>query len=143
MELLTEANLAKKREQYKLTKPSKEAFGWKDFNDYVSSQKRNSSCINYSSILSELIQLAGRYCDSYASDLFIMWEMILRRFDASDFPAVKHTILGFYNQGVDCGEEVLIHALNVPFYYRKIAAVDITCDQNTGDMKMQLQVFDA
>ena len=30
--------------------------------------------INTSGILTQLIQDAGRYCDSYASDLFIQWK---------------------------------------------------------------------
>ncbi len=40
---------------------------------YMKNAKQHQA-INYSSILTKLIQDAGRLCDIYASDLFIYWQ---------------------------------------------------------------------
>lgn len=40
---------------------------------YIKNAKQHQS-INYSSILTKLIQDVGRLCDNYASDLFINWQ---------------------------------------------------------------------
>ena len=44
--------------------------------EVVSGRHYNSWEINTSSILTKLIQEAGRWCESYASDLFIRWGVI-------------------------------------------------------------------
>lgn len=60
--------------------------------------------VNYSSILTALIQEAGRVCVNYASDLFISWESLLdeterKMKEKEDFMIT--TFFGFRDQGVD------------------------------------------
>ena len=58
--------------------------------------------INYSSILTRLIQDAGRFCEFYASDLFIDWssvEEFVNTWEAGD--VVKNYLFGFRKSGVD------------------------------------------
>ena len=46
------------------------------------SSTRADWCINYSSILTKLIQIAGRLVDSYASDMIITWNTVMADLDA-------------------------------------------------------------
>ena len=57
--------IARQREQYKLTDPCCVAYGHvsHDYRDYVLAAMRNSNFINWSSILTKLIQCAGRFCE--------------------------------------------------------------------------------
>lgn len=55
--------------------------------------------INLSSILTRLIQSAGRYCRSFASDLFISWECFLCDL-ANDEPKPAY-LFGMREMGVD------------------------------------------
>lgn len=60
--------------------------------------------VNYSRILTILIQEAGRVCADYASDLFISWESLLdeaekKMKEKADFTLT--TFFGFREQGVD------------------------------------------
>lgn len=56
--------------------------------------------INSSTILTKLIQEAGRWCESFASDLFIEWELFLKRLDSADY-AGERLAFGFRQMGVD------------------------------------------
>ena len=56
--------------------------------------------INYSSILSDLICKAGRYCKHYASDLFIEWESIKNCLDDPNYEGETY-LFGFREMGVD------------------------------------------
>ena len=65
--------------------------------------------INYSSILTRLIQEAGRVCESYASDLFLTWTGMMRKF--SDYRTESESFLfGFRRGGVDHTEWVISNA---------------------------------
>lgn len=56
--------------------------------------------INYSSILTELIQNAGRWCERYASDLFISWQTVENRLHKISMDNVSF-LFGFRQSGVD------------------------------------------
>ena len=56
--------------------------------------------INYSSILTKLIQSAGKYCKYYASDLFIDWRSIDRAIE-SGLPIDDTWIFAMRDMGVD------------------------------------------
>lgn len=56
--------------------------------------------INYSSILSDLICKAGRYCKHYASDLFIDWKEIENGLDDPNYEGGIY-LFGFREMGVD------------------------------------------
>lgn len=125
----------------------------KDFeiktNDFVKVQKdtgRLSSYthtwdINYSDILTTLIQAAGRYCERYASDLFIHWQTVERDYIQNSelengFHAIK--AFGFRESGVDHLEYILNHLNNgySTYYYRAIYTLEISV--NDGEMTMKL-----
>ena len=62
--------------------------------------------INYSSILTRLIQEAGRICEFYASDLFIDWRLIMEALEDGTMESGSR-LLGFYDSGVDEAKSVL------------------------------------
>lgn len=73
---------------------------------YVSPHSDN---INTSSILTKLIQEAGRWCRHYASDLFIWWPAALRHMSYDNLSEVGCTtvcLFGFHEDGVDSGTEI-------------------------------------
>lgn len=62
--------------------------------------------INYSSILTRLIQAAGRVCKRYASDLFIDWKSIDASLRDKSYSGGRY-LFGFRENGVDHAEYVL------------------------------------
>lgn len=118
----------------------------------VSSSSKAEDCINYSSILTKLIQVAGRLVDAYASDLFITWNAVVRdldfscekvfyqKGDAEVYQSAK--LFGFREMGVDSTESILGHFNNDgPSYYgrdyREIWRLDYSVAR-TGEVKMAL-----
>lgn len=91
--------------------------------------------INTSSILTQLIQDAGKYCEDFASDLFIQWKvdvddhLIDRDWKGGEFG------YGFREYGVDHNEWIKNHKNN-PYYYRKIRTLKIIIDDDI--IKMEL-----
>lgn len=76
--------------------------------------------INTSSILTRLIQDAGRWCEHYASDLFIQWNTVERI--VSELKPCNENLefkFGFREMGVDHNEWIELHK-DMPYYYRKI-----------------------
>lgn len=59
---------------------------------------RNCYSVNDSDILTRLIQEAGRYCEHYASDLFIDWEYVQAAVHSGDNTTF---LFGFRQMGVD------------------------------------------
>jgi len=87
--------------------------------------------VNMSDIITRLIQLAGRYCERYASDLFIDWKFSSANPDEKDFRyGGGKTIFGFRENGVDTDEAVVKNYNNNRYYYRKIAVVETTVIEN-------------
>ena len=79
-------------------------YTYKPIEDYArrDSYGRFTSNINYSGILTRLIQEAGRYCEHYASDLFIDWEAFVNYLDRDPKAGDNRTFLfGFRQNGVD------------------------------------------
>lgn len=62
--------------------------------------------INYSSILTLLIQVAGRICKHYASDLFITWSSLEEQLHDIEYTGGK-ILFGFREMGVDSNSYVL------------------------------------
>ena len=87
--------------------------------------------VNMSDIITRLIQLAGRYCERYASDLFIEWKYSSANPEEKDF---RYTggkmIFGFREDGVDADDVVVKNYNNNHYYYRKIAVVETTVIEN-------------
>ena len=88
-------------------------------------------CINYSSILTKLIQEAGKYCTHYASDLFIEWEYILRAMDRGTFEGGTW-IFAFRDMGVDSSVEE-----ENKTYYKAIWQLDIETNEHIVRMTLQ------
>lgn len=103
--------------------------------------------INYSSILSRLIQEAGRWCKSYASDLFIDWRSIDEAIRNDGLESGSH-LFGFRESGVDGERFILSRYAHRADYgdagleYRSIWRLDIDVDNDTEggwqDIRMSL-----
>lgn len=100
--------------------------------------------INYSSILTQLIQYAGRFCESFASDLFIIWKYCVEN-KLKDHDLKSYSItFGFREMGVDHElsydlerQTVTKNVKNNSYYYRKIAILNIIIDKE--DITMELK----
>lgn len=84
--------------------------------------------INYSSILTKLIQEAGRWCESYASDLFIDWGAVIKSLENCEN---KSFLFGFKKHGVDYDKFIFSYfeKNGGVYYYRSIYRLDITVDE--------------
>lgn len=81
--------------------------------------------INYSSILTRLIQSAGRFCINYASDLWIDWQNIENRLTGENLytDGVYEYLFATRKQGVDHASYILSNANNGKYlsdYYSEI-----------------------
>lgn len=89
--------------------------------------------INNSSALTRLIQEAGRFCENYASDLFIHWDFISRTINeltADDVINVSF-LLGFRCDGVDEERYIFSHFSQpgaTRDHYRSLWRVDISAN---------------
>lgn len=91
--------------------------------------------INCSSILTSLIQKAGRWCERYASDLFIIWSSLEKRLEDINYTGEK-LVLGFRESGVDKNEIVVRNYNANSYYYREIVTLEIVVDDGRIDMYM-------
>lgn len=95
-------------ENFKLESVIEEAIGrWSNKNPYfygISSEGKFD--INYSSILTILIQAAGRICRCYASDLFISWSSLEKELNNPEYEGGKY-LFGMREMGVDHNTYVL------------------------------------
>lgn len=99
--------------------------------------------INYSSILSKLINETGRFVERYASDLFISWESIKKSLANPDYTGGKY-LFGLREDGVDGNSFVVSRLNNYKTYaeklsgiYRKLYMLEIKINEN-GDISMEL-----
>ena len=96
--------------------------------------------INYSAILTRLIQEAGMVTTSYASDLFISWESFLEEVESSmklcrDFTVT--TFMGFRKHGVDGPEYIEARFFSPEIYgnpYQSIFRLDLSATYHVYDM---------
>ena len=97
--------------------------------------------INYSSILTRLIQSAGRFCKNYASDLFIDWNNIENRLTEENLytDGVYEYLFGMRKQGVDHASYILSNANNGKYlsdYYSELFKLTIKVVNNTITMEL-------
>ena len=98
--------------------------------------------INYSGILSDLICKAGRYCQHYASDLFIDWKGIESCLDNADYKGGTY-LFGFRRNGVD--HDTFINSTleqaggpeTVWSHYYEIMMLTIETDRETNSITMK------
>ena len=91
--------------------------------------------INYSSILTRLIQEAGRWCESYASDLFVQWKYGIDQKLDNGTLYTDTFVFAFRDSGVD-SEEWYENHKNEHNYYRAVWFLDVLTDK--GKIKMIL-----
>ena len=94
--------------------------------------------INYSSILTKLIQECGRLCESYASDLFITWNRIVRNLEEKTLETSVE-LFGIREMGVDHNEFVLMrynNYANARYEYRKINRLNIIVNDDLIRMEL-------
>lgn len=93
--------------------------------------------VNLSSILTKLIQEAGRWCKSYASDLFIWWSVITRQMEDGALESGSY-LFGFYETGVDDLRSILNQYKSnmAGFRYRSIWRLDITVNERESKFSL-------
>lgn len=100
--------------------------------------------INYSSILTVLIQEAGRWCEYYASDLFIWWTCVMRERNVMEENVAKTFCFGMHASGIDNAKTVYERLTGSGWcsdpYYRAVWMVDVTKSGNV--MQMELYKLD-
>ena len=108
---------------------------------------------NESSVLTKLIQEAGRLCDSYASDLFIDWSSLCSRIEKAGYDYEGEVCLfGMREMGVDGNSFIEARLTENPHYpYRAIYRLEITvteedyeCDYGipAKEIRMKLKRMD-
>lgn len=116
----------------------------KNLKEALAGTKREIGCfnqlkgkweINYSSILTKLIQEAGRWCEYYASDLFILWKYDIDKKLNDGTMNTEQFVFGFRNDGIDRKEWYKLHK-NDTDRYRAVWFLDVTV--NDGKMEMVL-----
>lgn len=94
--------------------------------------------INMSSTLTELIHIAGKYVDAWASDLFIFWKYNIENKEIMQNKEWNKTwYIGFRECGVDWSDKpwkdeenkVFINEDNNSYYYRRIVKLEIAPDE--------------
>ena len=95
--------------------------------------------INYTSILTKLIQECGRLCESYASDLFVTWNGIYQKLKEKTMETSAY-LFGIREMGVDHNEFIISRYNNNGYYarneYRKIYRLDVVVEDDSIRMKM-------
>ena len=91
--------------------------------------------INTSSILTRLIQEAGRWCEHYASDLFVQWKYEIEQKLDNGTLYTDTFVFAFRDSGVD-SEEWYENHKNEHNYYRAVWFLDVLTDK--GKIKMML-----
>ena len=95
--------------------------------------------LNYSSILTKLIQECGRLCESYASDLFITWNEIVDKLKEKTMETSTY-LFGIREMGVDHNDFVLMRYNHegccAKQEYRKIYRLDVLVDDDLTKMKL-------
>lgn len=114
-------------------------FSTKTYYSEVIEERGRDFDINYSSILTKLIQECGRLCESYASDLFITWNRIAREIERETMETSTY-LFGIRERGVDHTEFVLSRYNNYGYQamyeYRKIYRLDVIVDDDLIKMKL-------
>ena len=85
--------------------------------------------INTASLLTRLIQEAGRWCEYYASDLFIYWRQLEKSLEEGTY------IFAFKRDGVDDASAYEKYKDN-PFYYRSVWTLEV--EKNGKRIEMRL-----
>lgn len=96
--------------------------------------------INYSEILSKLIEEAGIHCKAHASDLFISWQHFLNDVSKQDKDGTVTEYFGFRELGVDHESFIKVKLENEDVYgkdhYASIFRLDCSIHKEVVTMKL-------
>ena len=110
----------------------------KYYSNVIEARGRNFD-INYSSILTKLIQECGRLCEAWASDLFITWNIIDRKLKEKTMETSTY-LFGIREMGIDYNEFILNRYENNGCFamheYRKIYRLDVVVDDDLIMMEL-------
>lgn len=96
--------------------------------------------VNTALILSKLIQEAGRWCEQYASDLFLQWKYEIDDPLRNNKLQTKTVIFGFRQKGVDGNDYYEIRKNQVSGdYYRAVWFLHIHVKNDVVSMRLQKQ----
>ena len=98
--------------------------------------------INYSDILTQLIQSCGRYCQRYASDLFIDWKYIEKELEKGE-PINDTYIFAIRTDGVDHKSfyEARKDSKSKHDFYHEVWELKITTEDNGRWLDMELNLI--
>lgn len=95
--------------------------------------------INYSSILTKLIQECGRLCEAWASDLFITWNSIEQKLKEKTMETSTY-LFGIREMGVDHNDFILMRYNNdgycAKYEYRKIYRLNVIVEDDLIRMEL-------
>lgn len=120
---------------------------WSNSNTYFYGiSKEGKFSINYSSILTFLIQVAGRICKHYASDLFITWNSLEEKLKDVEYSGGK-ILFGFREMGVDSNTFVLSRLNNygkeqMDKDIEELYMLDVTIEKTYGKISGDLERMD-
>lgn len=112
---------------------------------YIENAKQHQ-VVNYSSILTKLIQDAGRLCDIYASDLFIYWQRnIVEPLEKGELVTQIYTI-EFRQNGVEMYteeeyENVKSSSSTQNVLKTLILHIDCECPEYETDESYEIRMF--
>lgn len=96
--------------------------------------------INYSDILTQLIQSTGRYCKRYASDLFIDWNSIVRKLEKGE--NIDDTyIFALRTEGVDGNSFYQCRMENGGYPYHEVWELKVTGNVEEREIVMELNLI--
>jgi len=91
--------------------------------------------INTSDILTKLIKLAAKHCDSYASDLFIQWKYDIDKHLYDGDMETQYFVFAFRDNGIDHKEWWELHK-DDPHYYKEVWYLSVVVDETKITMEL-------
>lgn len=108
------------------------------FSELIEAEGRDFD-INYSFILTKLIQECGRLCESYASDLFVTWNIIEQKLKEKTMETSVY-LFGIRETGVDHNEFIISRYNNNGYHakyeYRKMYRLNIVVEDEIITMEL-------
>ena len=125
----------------------KDTGSWSNNNPYfygISEEGKFS--INYSDILTFLIQVAGKICKYYASDLFITWSSLEEKLKDVEYTGGK-ILFGFRESGVDSNTFILSRLNNygkeqMKKDIKELYLLEVKIDKSYGEISERLERMD-
>lgn len=91
--------------------------------------------INTSDILTKLIKLAAKHCDSYASDLFVQWKYNVEKVLETGEMQTQYFVFAFRDGGIDHKEWWELHK-DDPHYYKEVWFLSVIVDETKITMDL-------